>query len=245
VQSAGGKVNLTGTGGGTLTENSGVFIDGATVQSTAGEGTVTITGTGGKGTSFNSGIRIGPTGIVKSQNGDITLTGTGKGKADHNIGIVVVGVVESTGTGNLALIGVGDNGTDSNRGIFLAGATVQATSGNVSLTGTGGGIGTSNHGIYVESLTVPGPAPAPPISPTIKTAELGKVTLTGHGHVQGRAYFRDHAQLRHGTIGEWRYCFNRYRLGTSTNNDGITSDAGGPITVQATGTGNISLTGKC
>ncbi|MEG5163544.1 filamentous hemagglutinin N-terminal domain-containing protein, partial [Microcoleus sp. AT3-A2] len=248
VQSAGGKVNLTGTGAGTGSYNFGVFLPGdATVQSTAGGGTVTITGTGGNGTDYNQGIRINDTGIVKSQNGDITLTGTGKGSLGENTGITVRGVVESIGTGNLTLIGVGGNGTNSNQGISLAGATVQASSGNVSLTGTGGGTGTLNHGIYVDSVPAPPtPTPAPPtiIQTSIQTADLGKVTLTGTGSAGTGAnsgiYFNS------GTVGSNNgdIALSGTSVGTSINNDGINFDIGGPIAVQATGTGNISLTGK-
>ncbi|MEG4366296.1 filamentous hemagglutinin N-terminal domain-containing protein, partial [Microcoleus sp. C2C6] len=234
VQSAGGNVSLTGTGAGKEFNNTGVSIDTATVQSTPGNGTVTITGTGGNGTSSNQGISI-ESSTVRSENGDIALTGTGKGTEDNNTGIsMTFGAVESTGTGNLTLSGVGsNNGIDSSQGISVLGATVEASSGNVTLTGTGGGTGTSNEGIYVDS------------NATIQTAQLGKVTLTGTGSAGTGT--NSGIRLNSGTVRSENgdIALIGTGLGTSINNDGITLDSSeSTTTVEATGKGNISLTGK-
>ncbi|WP_422614749.1 beta strand repeat-containing protein, partial [Microcoleus asticus] len=232
---AGGNVSLTGTGAGTLTNNIGVRIFNSTVESMPGNGTVTITGTGGNGTDGNQGITIDNPSTVKSQNGDIALTGTGQGTAGNNTGISVEGLVESTGTGNLTLSGVGGNGTDGNQGIQLLGGTVKALSGNVSLTGTGRGAGTTNEGIYID------------VDATVNSAGFGKVTLTGTGSAgtgtnSGISFNDGTVRSENGDI-----VLTGTGVGTAFNSYGInfptTIDLAVPV-VQATGTGNISLTGK-
>ncbi|MEG4116416.1 filamentous hemagglutinin N-terminal domain-containing protein, partial [Microcoleus sp. N9_B4] len=230
---AGGNINLAGNGAGTLTQNTGVRIINSTVESTPGNGTVTITGTGGNGTDSNQGITIDNPSTVKSQNGDITLTGTGKGSAGNNRGISSSGVVESTGTGNLTLSGVGGNGTDSNQGIQLQGGTVKALSGNVSLTGTGDGAGSTNEGIYVDS------------GATIQTAGLGKVTLTGTASAGTGT--NSGIWLNNGTVRSENgdIVLTGTAVGTAFSSYGINLNTSiPPVTVQATGTGNISLTGS-
>ncbi|MEG4829285.1 filamentous hemagglutinin N-terminal domain-containing protein, partial [Microcoleus sp. F8-D3] len=230
---AGGNINLTGNAAGTLTNNTGVRIVNSTVESTAGNGTVTITGTGGNGTDGNQGITIDNPSTVKSQNGDIALTGTGQGTAGNNTGISVEGLVESAGTGNVTLSGVGGNGTDSNQGISVGFGAVRASSGNVSLTGTGGGAGTTNEGIYVDS------------GATVQTAGLGKVTLTGTGSAGTGS--NSGIWLNSGTVRSENgdIALTGTAVGTAFNSYGINfAPALPPVTVQATGTGNISLTGK-
>ncbi|MEG4962277.1 two-partner secretion domain-containing protein, partial [Microcoleus sp. K4-C2] len=230
---AGGNINLTGNGAGTLTQNTGVRINNSIVESTPGNGTVTITGTGGNGTDSNQGITIDNPSTVKSQNGDIALTGTGKGSADNNTGISSSGVVESTGTGNVTLSGVGGNGNDGNQGISLGAGKVSSLSGNVSLTGTGGGAGTTNEGIYVDS------------GATIQTAGLGKVTLTGTGSAGTGT--NSGIWLNSGTVRSENgdIVLTGTAVGTAFSSYGINLNTSiPPITVQATGTGNISLTGS-
>ncbi|MEG3992798.1 CHAT domain-containing protein [Microcoleus sp. SVA1B1] len=230
---AGGNINLAGNGAGTLTQNTGVRIINSTVESTTGNGTVTITGTGGNGTDSNQGITIDNPSTVKSQNGDITLTGTGKGSAGNNRGISSSGVVESTGTGNVALSGVGGNGTDSNQGIQLGGGTVKALSGNVSLTGTGDGAGSTNEGIYID------------VGATVQTAGLGKVTLTGTASAGTGT--NSGIWLNNGTVRSENgdIVLTGTAVGTAFSSYGINLNTSiPPVTVQATGTGNISLTGS-
>ncbi|TAF68678.1 MAG: filamentous hemagglutinin N-terminal domain-containing protein [Oscillatoriales cyanobacterium] len=231
VRSAGGNINLTGNGGGTLTQNTGVNINNTTVES-KGNGTLTITGTAGNGTDSNQGINIDNPSIVRSQNGDIALTGTGKGSVGNNRGISVSGVVESTGTGSVTLSGTGGNGTDGNQGILVAPGTVKASSGNVSLTGTGGGTGGVNEGIYIDS------------GATVQTAGLGKVTLTGTGSAgtgTNSGIWLNSATVKsqNGDIS-----LTGTGVGTAFSSYGVTFPAAPLVTVQATGTGNISLTGK-
>jgi hypothetical protein len=176
---------------------------------------------------------------VRSAGGNITLTGTSNGSGNNNTGIrLSQGRVESLGTGNVTLGGVGGNGTDRNQGISLLGATVQASSGNVTLTGSGRGSGTLNHGISVESI------PTAPIPTTIQTADLGKVTLRDAGSAGTGTNFG--ISMNSGTVRSQNgdIALIGTGIGTSTNNDGINLSTGGPITVQATGTGNISLTGS-
>ncbi|MEG4218603.1 two-partner secretion domain-containing protein, partial [Microcoleus sp. Pol14C4] len=230
---AGGNINLAGNGAGTLTQNTGVRINNSIVESTPGNGTVTISGTGGNGTIVNEGITIDNPSTVKSQNGDIALTGTGNGSVGNNTGISVQGLVESTGTGNVTLSGVGGNGNDSNQGIQVGGGAVKALSGNVSLTGTGVGAGTTNEGIYVDG------------GATIQTAGVGKVTLTGTGSAGTGT--NSGIWLNSGTVRSQNgdIALIGTGVGTAFSSYGINFAPGLPsVTVQATGRGNISLTGK-
>ncbi|MEG4632728.1 filamentous hemagglutinin N-terminal domain-containing protein, partial [Microcoleus sp. AR_TQ3_B6] len=237
VRSQNGDITLTGKSKGSENTNEGIAL--YRLVESKGTGKVTLRGEGGNGNSFlNQGIYISPEGTVQSQDGDITLSGTGNGLGDTNTGIrLIQGRVESLGIGEIILSGAGGDGTDRNQGISLMGATVQASSGNVTLSGNGRGKGTLNHGISVES------SPSAPIPTTIQTAGLGKVTLRGVGSGGTGANFG--IGMNSGTVRSQNgdIALTGTGIGASTNNDGINFSTGGPITVQATGTGNISLTG--
>ena len=214
------------------------------MESTANGG-VTITGAGAvNGTDNNTGIVIGPgTATVRSQDGDIMLTGQGNGVGDSNGGIAILRLVESTGIGKVTLSGVGGNGNNSNQGIVLFGeGTVSAVSGDVTLTGFGKGAGADNDGIYIDSATV-------------NSASFGKVMLTGKGSggtASNSSSNSSGIRLKSGTVRSENgdIALIGTGLGTDFGNYGINlgiSDEGASVpsfTVEATGTGNISLTGE-
>ena len=79
---------------------------------------------------------------------------------------------------------------------------------------------------------------------TIQSAGLGKVTLTGTGSagtaINSGIWFNEGTvKSQNGDI-----ALIGTGVGTSASNDGIHFAGSLPVTVQATGTGNISLTGK-
>ncbi|MEG3904206.1 MULTISPECIES: beta strand repeat-containing protein, partial [unclassified Microcoleus] len=242
INAGSGNIDLNGTGRkSTGGNNVGISISGATTLQTTGSGNITFNGTGGNGTDGNQGISID--GSTVRAGGSVSLTGTGAGTGIENTGVNLNNAtVESTAeNGNVTLIGVGGNGTRDNRGIFVENATVKALSGNVSLTGTGGGTGSSNHGIEILN------------DATIQTAGLGKVTLTGTSSAgisttvasgnSGIRLFEGTVKSENGDI-----VLTGTSVGTGLNTYGIDMPpiltTMVPSTIQATGTGNISLTGK-
>ncbi|TAG86760.1 MAG: filamentous hemagglutinin N-terminal domain-containing protein, partial [Oscillatoriales cyanobacterium] len=156
VLSKDGDITLTGTGSGSGDNNTGIAILGL-VEST-GIGKVTLNGVAsdGNGNNNNEGILISFPAQVRSTNtGDITFTGTGKGSGDNNTGILIQGLVESTGTGKVTLNGVGGDGKgNNNQGINIdVPAQVGSTkSGDITFTGTGKGSGKDNIGIAILGL---------------------------------------------------------------------------------------------
>ncbi|MEG5035473.1 two-partner secretion domain-containing protein, partial [Microcoleus sp. AT3-D2] len=234
VESAGtGSITFNGTGGNGIDNNPGISIAGSTVRS-IGTGSITFTGTSGNGTDGNQGISIDGS-TVLSAGGNVSLTGTGAGTGIQNTGVNLNNAtVESTaGNGTVTLSGVGGNGTNGNRGIFVDNGTVKALSGNVSLTGTGGGTGAFNEGIDISN------------GATIQTAGLGKVTLTGTGSAGTDS--NSGIRLRDGTVKSENgdIVLTGTGVGAAFSNYGIHFiPFEGSNSVQAMGTGNISLTGK-
>jgi filamentous hemagglutinin family protein len=215
----------------------GVEITNSTLD--AATGNISITGKGLAGTSKNHGISVSNSGINTAGTGSIILNGIGgNGTGSENKGInIFFSTVASLGTGSIILNGTGGNGANSNQGISLGGTTVLASSGNVSLTGTGGGAGTLNHGIYVDTVAVP------PTS--IQTAGGGNVTLKGTGSAGTGSNLGIY--LNTGTVrsNNGDIALTGIGVGTSPDNDGIRVDTNGlMIGVEATGTGNISITGE-
>ncbi|MEG4279060.1 filamentous hemagglutinin N-terminal domain-containing protein, partial [Microcoleus sp. MON1_C1] len=232
VRSGGGNISLTGTGAGTGTYNDGVNLRDSTVESTA-NGAVTIIGTGAvNGTDYNRGIRISdfPNGIVRSQNGDITLTGKGNGNGDGNTGLEILGFVKSTGTGKLILNGVSGNGKDFNPGILISTpARVQSQDGDIALNGTSNGNGENNTGILIQ-----GP---------VESLGTGNVTLTGVG---GNGTDNNQGiQLSPGGANRVKASSGNVSLtgtggGTGINNYGVFLNGGPELEATA---GNVALTG--
>ncbi len=151
-----GNILLQGRAGNTpsVTQNIGVFIAGATVQS-AGTGTITMIGTGAPGTDTDHGVDVNG-GRVTSVSGAITLTGTGGGDAssNSNVGVRIEngGQVTSTGNAPITITGNGGTGTHDNDGVDVTGTGSMVTSvaGAITMTGTGGNdTADSNDGVFV------------------------------------------------------------------------------------------------
>jgi hypothetical protein len=148
IQSAGGAIQITGTGGGApgfAGNSTGVtFLDYAQVNAT-GSAAVTITGTAGSvstaagndGVSSFGSFSGSPT-QVTAADGPIQITGTGgNGPTSHGVAISHT-TVQSTGSGSVTVTGTG--GGPSGTGVYLQGATVgNAAAANVTLAGTGSG----------------------------------------------------------------------------------------------------------
>ena len=112
IASAYGDIALTGQGGthsgGHASSLRGVYIAGATVESTgtgAGAANLSIVGTGTNGTGQDQGVFFSSSAKALSVDGNITMQG------DGNVGLLVGGTaatqIKSTGDGNLHLIGTG------------------------------------------------------------------------------------------------------------------------------------------
>ena len=187
VISVEGNVTINGTGGnGSGDSNIGVIIEtAATVNSTgigANAATVTILGTGGAGTSFSPGVFVADADTnVTSVDGDVTITGVGGiGSGPFNDGVVITGVVQSTGTGTdaarLNIAGTGRGGSPSSRGVLISNPDSKVTSvdGDITITGTGGdGTMDSNIGVRVASGGV--------VESTGNGVNAAAITITGTG----------------------------------------------------------------
>ncbi|MEG4515079.1 filamentous hemagglutinin N-terminal domain-containing protein, partial [Microcoleus sp. F6_B4] len=215
--------NFLGIGKASPTSTVGVAIQSSTINA----GSITITGTGGNGTDFNQGIVIDKLSLVRSQ-GNIALTGTGgNGSGSGNLGLAIVGLVESTGTGNVTLTGVGGSGTELNQGISLNNTGIVRSQGNIALTGTGGnGSGSNNVGLQILGL--------------VESTGTGNVTLTGDGgsgtDINGGISLNTNSTVRaQGNIA---------LTGTGGKGSG-SSNVGLQILglVESTGTGNVTLVG--
>jgi len=193
VQTADGKLTLTGTGGNSGDTNFGIEVhNGATVQAT-GAGTVTLNGNGGSGGSSsvsNYGVFINTDSATPPQvttaGGDLSINGNGGKGSDFNIGINFWGGTASVvgGKGNLTLIGNGFGSDHDNYGVAVqAGANVSVVAsaagtqvtGTLKITGTGGNAtpaGSStddNYGVYITD------------TPTQVSTGSGDLFITGTG----------------------------------------------------------------
>ncbi|GAB5412357.1 MAG: hypothetical protein ChlgKO_14710 [Chlamydiales bacterium] len=145
-----GVMNISGTGGGTLVDNSGFFVEiSGAVTNASGE--MNITGVGGAGNSSNLGIGFEDS-TLTTTSGNVTLDGTGQGALTGNTGVSAVRSSITSQDGNLIFIGVGADGTTANHGIDIDdSSSVESTGGgNLSLTGTGGSGDTGCRGIFIQ-----------------------------------------------------------------------------------------------
>ncbi len=173
VNTQGGALGITGTGGGTQKNNVGIDLEtGSEVESEIGA--ITLTGTGGNGSPDNSkgddsddsadgnvGVQIiGST--VTTGAGGITITGTGNGSGQSEIGVLiesgsqtvpgeeepvtetVASVVTTNGNGSIAIKGTGSAlGTDNNCGVDITSAQTEVETENGALAITGTGGGST------------------------------------------------------------------------------------------------------
>ena len=174
-----GNVSVTGNGGGTGIQNSGVYLESGGAISVV-DGTATVEGTGSAtGSVANIGVYAwaASSAIQATGSGNVSVTGTGGGTANFNNGVRLeasgkISVVDGTAT----ITGTGSNGTSDNSGIYLTGAGTQITTvnGDIDLTGTGGnGSSLSNSGIDLLTGAV--------ITSTGVGAGAGTITLDGTG----------------------------------------------------------------
>ncbi|MGD1936359.1 MAG: beta strand repeat-containing protein, partial [Cyanophyceae cyanobacterium] len=244
VQTTTGTIDIDGEGlAGGGTQGAGVTVDASTVR--AGTGQITIDGTGGPNfTGTATGVEL-LGGAVVEGGGAIAITGTGdtsgSDTASTNLGVSIDGnsQVTATGTGLTTIQGTaGTIATDTHvgRGVFIgSGSTVSVGDGGLTVTGEGTGTGANfGHGMLVDGA--------------ITATGNGNVTLTGlgamtagnnnHGVFMGLGTVQvvSGAALLTGTA-----------RGTGTNNSGVVLVAvtGGTVpTVQATGTGSVTLEGQ-
>lgn len=151
IQSSGGNINITGTAGNSIGDNNkGIIIsDGALIETT-GSGTITIEGTGGTGTNTNYGLEMQTNAIIKTENGAISITGSSTDTAGTDqIGLLVNGVVNTTGTGNISITGTSSAPNYPSINLLSSGSQLNA-GGNVLITGNTGPIHTPS-GISVQN----------------------------------------------------------------------------------------------
>ena len=161
LSSADGDILVQGRGGDTTGDfNHGVVLTGGSViESTgtgAGAGTITIIGRGGEAGRVDRGIELNNSAdLIRSVDGNISLTGTGAGNADFNEGITIfAGTIQSTGSATITLNGTGGDGTTVNIGVRLASinALITSATGAINVTGVGGaGSSTFNPGVLLEA----------------------------------------------------------------------------------------------
>ncbi len=196
----GDTVSVAGFGG--SDDSRGVQVYGDTMVE--GVNDVIVTGEGGTGgESENIGVVVN--GLIRSQNGSVTVEGTGGGTAvatsDHNYGVYVSsdGVIEATGSGAVSVTGTGGGGTsgewtgDRNYGVHVAsGGQIRATgSGTVSVEGTGGSWwGNENHGVFVTG------------SGSSITSQDGDVSVTGQagGGISGEGNYGAGVRVDNGGV---------------------------------------------
>ncbi len=221
-----GSVSLTGRGGDTNSEKTGIAVfSNSRIDSTStaiDAGTITLSGTGGPSTSdTNLGVYVvGSDALITSSRANVSVTGTGGGvDASHgNDGVRVElgGQITAGGSGSVTVVGQGGNlsGTgDDNSGVFVNNTNSRITSGggNVSVTGTGGGAG---GGIYNSGVVVVDSA-------AISAGGSGTVTVIGQGgNLTGTGGFN-------------------YGVSVVAEGATITSN-GGNVSVQGTGGGGVS-----
>jgi filamentous hemagglutinin family protein len=232
VSSANGNISLTGIGNGTANGSNGIDINtGSTVESTKA-GSITLNGTGGNGTFNNKGISIKES-TVRSTGGNIALTGTGNGTEINNDGINInaSSKVESIGAGSITLNGTGGKGTFNNKGISIKESTVQSAGGNITLTGTGNGTEINNDGININA------------SSQVESIGTGSITLNGTG---GNGTDNKGISINSSTVRSQDGDIALIGTGKGTSASHGINFAGTPttVTVEATGKGNISLTGS-
>ncbi|WP_298902563.1 hypothetical protein [uncultured Psychroserpens sp.] len=145
IQSNGGHINITGTGGNSSgDDNKGVIIFDTALIATAGAGTITIEGTGGTGTDTNYGVEMQANAIVRTENGDVSITGSSiDAIGSDQTGMIIEGVVNTTGTGNISVTGTSSTANDSSINLASSGAQLLA-GGNLLITGNQGPINTPN-----------------------------------------------------------------------------------------------------
>ena len=145
INSNGGNVNVTGTGG-IGSGSRGVLLTSTGLITASGTGNVTVNGTGGSGGSgsgFN-GIEVGSlVSAITSSGGNVVLNGVaGSGDfsvSNFGVAVLATGVVEAGGAGSVTVTAVGgrddlNNGSSRGLDLRMAGSRISAGSGGVTVT---------------------------------------------------------------------------------------------------------------
>lgn len=226
--------NFSGVGKGNLSQ-SGISINNSIINT--GSGSIALTGTGGTTGSDNRGIAIENNSRLQTlANGTITLVGTGGTGTSGNQGISIRnGSVIQSVDGNITLTGTGGNSTASlNQGIAIANTgTIESTgNGTIRLTGIGGN--STQYGIGIDQT-----------GNSVVSTVNGNLILTGTGTGANDSYgvqVSEGAVVR--TSGSGNIVISGNSTGTGATNLGVviqgTTNNG---IIEATGTGDISLTG--
>ena len=243
ITTGGGQISLDGTGAGNGNDAVGIYITGSVVGS---GGSMSLTGLSGNGTgSGNVGIRVYGGSVTNSANGAINLDGTGRGtgNADNAYGVEIdTGGMVSTMDGNIDVATANGGGAGSgtkNYGLFIkgSGSTLKTTgSGDilVSANGGSGNAGGVNYGIYVNAMN------------GIQTLGGGDINLYGTGgdssldnnyglYVNGGSIVGSGGVIN--VTGNGGNGTSSYNHGIRLANSSITNNAGGSVTINATGFG--------
>lgn len=185
VSTADGALTLQGTGGGTGVENAGVRHNGGTIQTT-GTGNLTINSQGSTSSNYNDGTVV-DSGILRVNNGNLTITGTGRGTGVGSDGIELANsaMVEAIGSGNVTFNGTSTaTGANTNRGVTVwLGSTVRTTTGALTLTGTSPNPA-NGQAISIEANgTVGGASQSGAITLTGDSMNFSASTIRGSGSV--------------------------------------------------------------
>ncbi|WP_446377291.1 CHAT domain-containing protein [Coleofasciculus sp. E2-BRE-01] len=185
-----------GTGTTTSVEASGVYLQGAELNS--GIGDISITGKGVDGTDSALGILVTTGAIIQSTTGNITLRGTGGMGGNDNRGIFLLEADTkiSSVDGTISLTGIGQGSGDENSGIRVdnfsggMGPIIETRgSGTITFNGTGSSAGNeANDGIVLGVGNI-----------RISSAD-GDINLTGVG--QGSTTQSDGVEIAEGSIVE-------------------------------------------
>jgi filamentous hemagglutinin family protein len=211
-------ITVTGTAPDGPQNNEGIYVQGATLQTTAGA--IVLTGIGGNDQITSTGLDVEGA-AIQTTSGDIQLTGTGgSGSYGLSDGVYLSGdwspnapLTIETQSGNITVNGTGGTGGTGNVGMWMdGGATVAATEGgNVAINGIGGnGSGSSDP----------------------RRSGLG-VTMMNDGFAGGaEAIVRVH---------DGNLSISGTGSGGGTHSDGIFLD--GLAVIDSTGAGSITLSG--
>lgn len=163
ITSAGGNVNVNGTGGGTGASafNLGVLVQSAFIT-VGGSGSLSVIGAGGAGTGANhAGVAAFTSGTIASLvNGNVNVSGTGGGSgtsgSNYGVWVSINSTINAAGIGIISVTGIGGAGSGGlNHGVNVdgAGSFISSAGGAVAVTGFGGPslTGTNTHGVLVQN----------------------------------------------------------------------------------------------
>lgn len=183
TSSGAGDITLSGRGGNSGAENTGVMVRNGAVISSLGTGDLSLVGSGGPGAANARGIQLDGLGtLVSSAAGDMRFDGQGGMGTDlWNIGYWQVNsaVVQATGSAKVSIEGRAGTGTYDNNGVLFGGfgtagaPQVSVQDGDLTITGVGSPSSSQpwQRGIGVFSAT------------QLRSTGAGTITLDGTGGV--------------------------------------------------------------